>query len=54
MDRETAIARLREMRNLGDTEAAHSDADDILCVLLESLGYSDVVAAWQEVPKWYA
>jgi hypothetical protein len=29
-------------------------ADDILCNLLVSLGYKEVVDAWEEVPKWYA
>jgi hypothetical protein len=37
-----------------DIEGAHSMADDILCNLLVSLGYKEVVDAWEEVPKWYA
>lgn len=51
--RETAIAQLKEAAKR-DTEAAHSIADDVLCDLLKSLGYEDVVEAWREVDKWYA
>ena len=54
MTREEAIAQFKELQTSGDTEAAHSDADDVLCELLKSLGYEDVVEAYLEVPKWYA
>jgi hypothetical protein len=37
-----------------DAEDQHSNADDVLCELLKSIGYDDVVKAWQDVPKWYA
>lgn len=37
-----------------DPEAAHSAADAILCEFLRSLGYLEVVAAWDSVEKWYA
>lgn len=33
---------------------AHSIADDILCAVLIDLGYGDVVAEYNNVPKWYA
>jgi hypothetical protein len=52
--REDALALLKEARNNDDTEHAHSVADDVLCDLLETLGYKDVVAAFHEVNKWYA
>jgi hypothetical protein len=38
----------------GDTEEAHSHADDILCELLSNLGYHETVKAWLHVDKWYA
>jgi hypothetical protein len=38
----------------GDYEAAHSQADDILCKLLTDLGFADVVAEFDKVGKWYA
>lgn len=54
MTREQAIEKLKMLHGSGDIEAAHGDADTILCDLLTSLGYGDVVAAWDEVEKWYA
>jgi hypothetical protein len=53
-DRMKALARLKELQPSDDVEAAHSDADDVLCELLKKLGYADVVAEWEAVPKWYA
>lgn len=38
----------------GDREDWHVEADNILCELLDYLGYHDFVEAFEEVPKWYA
>lgn len=38
----------------GDTEAAHGDADDLLCEFLRKLGYNELVEKYLEVNKWYA
>jgi len=54
MDREEAIAQLKEQQNSGDKEIAHIEADKILCNLLVSLGYADVVEEWDKVGKWYS
>jgi hypothetical protein len=54
MTREEAIKELNKAQSHGDTEAAHGNADDILCELLKSLGYEDVVEEWYKVKKWYA
>lgn len=54
MTREQAIEKLKNLHGSGDVEAAHGDADDVLCELLKALGYGDVVAAWDDVEKWYA
>lgn len=54
MSREEAIRQLKLAQASLDTEAAHCSADEVLCELLESLGFSDVVDAWKEVSKWYA
>ncbi len=54
MTREEAIKQLRLEQEDRDIEAAHENADGILCEFLESLGYSDVVAEWHKVEKWYA
>lgn len=54
MTREEAIAKLKELQKCGDIEAAHLEADDILCNLLSALGYADVVKEWEKVNRWYA
>ena len=54
MKRSEAIHELREIQEIADIEVAHCLADDILCRLLSSLGYSDVVAEYNKVAKWYA
>lgn len=54
MDRETAINLLKMEQNNGDTEAAHSNADGVLCELLKALGYADVVEEYEKVDKWFA
>jgi hypothetical protein len=54
MTREEAIARLKELQTGGDIDAEHCYADDVLCRLLVSLGYQDVVDEWAKIEKWYA
>lgn len=54
MTREEAVARLRAAQQCGDKEAAHGEADNVLCELLKALGYADVVAEYDKVPAWYA
>ena len=46
--------RLIELQKEWDVEAAHSDADDILCDILKELGYNDIVEEFIKVEKWYA
>lgn len=54
MSREEALAKLAECQGNGDIEAAHAKADEVLVMLLSTLGYDDVCDAWDEVHKWYA
>jgi hypothetical protein len=56
MTREQAIDELTKIdRDAGmDTEMAHINADDVLCKLLDALGYADVVEAWEKIDKWYS
>lgn len=56
MTREQALKELAECVKLshGDQEAAHSLGDEILCELLSSLGYDDIVNEWNKIKKWYA
>ena len=49
-----AVCSLEVEQERGDTEQAHSNADSILCDLLNSLGCEDVVKAFIKVDKWYA
>lgn len=48
------LRRLLELHSERDIESAHSEADNLLLKLLESLGLSDIVDAYDDVPKWYA
>ena len=48
---------LKQMQKLitnTDQEEAHIEADNLLCRFLEELGYTDLVAAYNKVEKWYA
>lgn len=54
MTKEEALTKLAECQKNDDTEIAHSDADDVLCALLDELGYGDVVAEYSKVDKWFA
>lgn len=55
MTKEEALLKLAEIKkDAGDIETDHGKADQVLCELLESLGYSEVVKAYDEIEKWYA
>lgn len=54
MAKEEVIAKLIDCQKNGDTEMAHSQADDLLCEFLAALGYADVVAEYEKVDKWFA
>ena len=55
MSKDEIIEMLLECQVSYDTEEAHIHADDLLCTFLKSLGYDDVVDAYQGVqPKWFA
>lgn len=41
----------KEVENL-DYEAAHANADNILCGLLRKLGFGDVIDVYEKVPQW--
>lgn len=48
------IEELQKINQNYDTEAAHADADYVLCELLEKLGYKDIVEEYKKIEKWYA
>ena len=54
MTREEALETLKALAKDDDTEVAHIDADGVLCQLLLTLGYGDVVDEYHRVGKWYA
>jgi hypothetical protein len=37
-----------------DIESNHIEADEILCDLLEDLGYQNLVNEFKKLKKWYA
>ena len=39
---------------IDDNEIGHGEADDLLCSLLEDLGFKAVVDLYERVDKWYA
>ena len=52
---EVWIERMRALQDPnGDTENQHSEADAILCEVLNYLGVEALVKEWEKVPKWYA
>lgn len=54
MNKIEALVLLREEQKNEDWEIAHSNADDILCKFLLSLGYEDIVREYNLINKWYA
>ena len=48
------LSILNELTESTDTESAHVKADDLLCDLLDLLGYNEVVNTYYSVPKWYS
>lgn len=40
------------MKMLKD-ESDHGEADNLLCDLLEELGYTEIVEVYGKLPKWY-
>lgn len=49
-----ALKKLKEIDETSDTESGHIEADEVLCLLLNKLGFEDVVEAYNLIPKWYA
>jgi hypothetical protein len=46
-----ALLILKRCQLLEDKEQAHRKADDVLCQLLDLLGYNDVTDEWEKVQK---
>jgi len=52
--RDFVIAELKKERRSRDTEDAHISADHLLCQFLTEIGETEMVEAFEKVPKWYA
>ncbi len=48
-----AIRKLRWILNHRDVETGHEEADEVVCALLESLGYTKIAEVYKSIPKWY-
>lgn len=54
MTRKEALIELTELTQEPDIEHAHVRADEILLELLRTLGYADIIEAYNRIDKWYA
>jgi hypothetical protein len=45
---------LPKLYKLHEGEHAHMDADDILCNVLDELGYGEITKAFKRIKKWYS
>ena len=54
MTRDKALIKLRKLQKNENSELAHCGADHVLCDLLETLGFKDVVQEYYKVEKWYS
>ena len=55
MTKAQAIRRLKTLQEPGgDIEVAHSEADQVLCEVLDYLGMDEIVNEYRKVPKWFA
>lgn len=43
-----------EISKIGDEEAQHEIADDLMCEILKELRYEEGVEIFKEMDKWYA
>ena len=53
MNKTEIIEALEKLQESDNIERAHMDADDILCDLLDHIGYGDVVYAYSGINKGY-
>ena len=50
--REQAKDRLKRLQGAGNPVASASEADEIICAFLVSLGFADVVDEYKLVDQW--
>ncbi len=54
MNKQEAIDRLKKLQDNWNQEFSHVAADKVLCELLTTLGYEDVVKEYIKINNWYA
>ena len=52
--RKLYLARLKTIAEETDIEDGHIEADQILCDILDMLGFDDIVEAYNSIEKWYS
>jgi hypothetical protein len=51
LSRQQLLDRLRELKELGDAEIAHGEADDALITYIDDI---EIAQAFNDIDKWYA
>lgn len=56
MNKRLSEIYLKQMKECSkyETEYSHIEADNILCELLEKLGYTELIETYQKLDKWYS
>ena len=52
--KDASVPKLRYGKILEDCEDTHYRMDNLMCDLLQILGYGDAVDIFKQSPKWYA
>ena len=55
-DKQILVERMKKIaaKSKENEEQAHIEADNVLCSLLVTLGYKDLIDVYQSVGKWYS
>lgn len=48
------LQKMKALEGITDLESSHWDADEILCDMLNSMGFNELVDAYNKLDKWYA
>lgn len=51
--RAKAVERFEELQLVGDKEAAHREADEILCGFLRATGHGEMADEFEAIERWY-
>ena len=48
------LALMMEETDTGEPERDHYNADELLCDILISLGYDEVIEEYKKITRWYS